>query len=109
MLFAKTTSTRNLHRNVNYFLGPLQQQEWEQDLSSESLESILALHSLVKEDPEKVLQQVPEYITRYPKVPMLYNFLSAAYCKTGDTRKRMETINLLPENEKKLQLPIQEE
>lgn len=62
--------------------------------------SILAFYHLVADNPKKILKKVPEYIAKYPDIPMLYNFLYAAYCKTGLWREAMklmkETLQLFP-------------
>ena len=80
--------------------GPLEESEAMKALPEDVKESILALYPLLEEDPEEVLQKTPEYISKYPDIPMLYNFLYGAYRKTGHPREAMklmkETVQLFP-------------
>lgn len=80
--------------------GPLEESEAMKALSEEVKESILALYPLLEENPEEALQKTPEYISKYPDIPMLYNFLYGAYRKAGHPREAMklmkETMQLFP-------------
>lgn len=80
--------------------GPLEESEAVKALPEEVKESLLALYPLLEKNPEEVLQKTPEYISKYPDIPMLYNFLYGAYLKTGHLREGMklmkETVQLFP-------------
>jgi tetratricopeptide (TPR) repeat protein len=41
-------------------------------------------HWLAQTDPRKVIAELPQWIKRYPDVPLLYNYLAAAYSQAGD-------------------------
>lgn len=79
---------------------PLEESEAMKALPEDVKESILALYFLLEENPEEVLQKTPEYISKYPDIPMLYNFLYGAYRKAGHPREAMkllkETVQLFP-------------
>jgi tetratricopeptide (TPR) repeat protein len=49
-------------------------------------------HGLITTDPRKVIAEVPQWIKRYPKIPLLYNYLSSAYSLAGHQREAEETI-----------------
>jgi tetratricopeptide (TPR) repeat protein len=80
--------------------GPLEESEAMKALPEDVKESILALYPLLEENPEEVLQKTPEYLSKYPGIPMLYNFLYGAYRKAGRPREAMklmkETVQLFP-------------
>jgi tetratricopeptide (TPR) repeat protein len=50
------------------------------------------LHTLVKRNPRKAIAELPGWIERYPNLPILYNYLSAAYAQTGARRQAEQTI-----------------
>jgi hypothetical protein len=72
---------------------PLEEPEPMKALPKEVKESILALYPLVEENPEKVLQEAPQYISQYPDIHMLYNFLHASYRNTGRPREAMKILH----------------
>lgn len=79
---------------------PLEESEPMKALPEDVKESILALYPLLEENPEEVLQKAPEYISKHPDIPMLYNFLYGAYRKTDRPREAIklmkETLQLFP-------------
>ncbi len=51
------------------------------------------LYDLVQEKPDQtVISDLEALIEKYPKVPVLYNYLSAAYSRSGDKEKYQEAI-----------------
>lgn len=81
--------------------GPLEDSETMKALPVDVKASILDLYPLLEANPEAVLQKAPEYISKYPDIPMLYNYLYAAYRKTGQPREAIklmkETVQLFPD------------
>jgi tetratricopeptide (TPR) repeat protein len=47
-------------------------------------EAFEALHYLAQSDPERAIAELPKWIEQYPDVPMLCNYLIAAYARTGE-------------------------
>jgi len=50
------------------------------------------LHALVQIDARKAIGELPQWIKRYPDIPMLYNYLSVAYAQTGAHREAEQMI-----------------
>ena len=51
------------------------------------------LYDLVQKKPDQtVILDLETLIRKYPKVPVLYNYLSAAYSRSGDKEKYQKTI-----------------
>jgi tetratricopeptide (TPR) repeat protein len=50
------------------------------------------LHTECREQPDKAIPELLEWIEKYPDIPMLYNCLSGAYDKTGQYEKSHKTI-----------------
>lgn len=79
---------------------PLEDTDVLQTIPVEDRQGILDLYHLTKSNPERVIYKAQEFISKYPDIPMLYNYLYGAYHNTGDTRKAVkllkETINLFP-------------
>ncbi|MCX6990071.1 MAG: DUF1186 domain-containing protein [Chlamydiae bacterium] len=80
--------------------SPLEESEEMKALPEEVKESMLALYHLLEEKPEEVIKKTPEYISKHPNIPTLYNFLYGAYGKSGHPREATkimkETVQLFP-------------
>lgn len=50
------------------------------------------LHDMLLHKPKKVIPLLLGYIKKYPNVPLLYNYLSAAYGRIGDLEKVESTV-----------------
>lgn len=50
------------------------------------------LHSEAQEQPHKAIPELLELIEKYPHMPMLYNYLSVAYSRSGQREKEEEAI-----------------
>lgn len=51
------------------------------------------LHDIVQKKPDqRAISDLEALIERYPKIPVLYNYLIAAYSRSGDQEKYQETI-----------------
>lgn len=81
--------------------GPLEHTESMKALPEDDRESILALYYLIEENPEKVAAFAPTFISKYPGIPMLYNFLYGAYRKLKRPREAFklmkETLQIFPD------------
>ncbi len=81
--------------------GPLEPSDSMKALPEDVRESILALYYLTEENPEEVVATAPMYISKYPDIPMLYNFLYGAYRKLKRPREAIklmkETLQIFPD------------
>jgi len=50
------------------------------------------LHDMLLHKPKKVIPLLLGYIKKYPNLPLLYNYLSAAYGRIGDLEKVESTV-----------------
>ena len=50
------------------------------------------LHGLVTTNPRQAIDELPQWIKRYPDIPLLYNYLSAAYSQAGAHREAEQAI-----------------
>jgi tetratricopeptide (TPR) repeat protein len=50
------------------------------------------LHFEAQLDPEKAIPELLEWIEDYPRIPMLYNYLSVAYAKSGQPDKARAVV-----------------
>lgn len=71
---------------------PLEYSDAMKALSEEERDSILDLYPLIEDNPEKVLQKAPAFIAKYPDIPMLHNYLCAAYRHLNRTREAMRVV-----------------
>ncbi len=55
-------------------------------------EQINGLHTISQAQPRTAIPQLLTLIEQYPDVPMLYNYLSIAYSRSGDNEKAEQTI-----------------
>lgn len=80
---------------------PLEHSDSMKALPEVERESILALYYLTEENPEEVVATAPIYISKYPDIPMLYNFLYGAYRKLKRPREAIklmkETLQIFPD------------
>ena len=72
--------------------SPLEDSEAMKAIPKEDKESILALYYLSEEDPEEAIKTTLMYISKYPDIPMLYNFLYSAYLHLGCLHEAMEIM-----------------
>ncbi|MBN1485178.1 MAG: hypothetical protein JXA37_10680 [Chloroflexia bacterium] len=54
-------------------------------------EAFEQLYHLAQRRPRQAIPELLEWIEKYPKIPMLYNYLSVAYSRTGQSEE-MEAI-----------------
>ncbi len=64
-----------------------------QKIPSEIRDRNEELHDMINRQPKKVIPQLIAYKEKYPNVPLLYNYLCAAYARIGDFEK-VESISL---------------
>ena len=55
-------------------------------------EAIGALYHLLNEDPEAALEKAKSYISTYPTLPVLYNYLYGAYRKLNRPLEAMKIL-----------------
>ncbi|MBF8263422.1 MAG: hypothetical protein HW387_1087 [Parachlamydiales bacterium] len=81
--------------------GPLEQSDAWKAIPETERESILDLHDLLSKNPEKVIEAAPVYISKYPDIPMLHNFLYGAYRHLKRPREAMavltQTLKVFPD------------
>jgi tetratricopeptide (TPR) repeat protein len=55
-------------------------------------DSIERLHESVQNRPREAIPELLEWIEKYPAIPLFYNYLSAAYSRSGQHEKAEEMI-----------------
>ena len=70
---------------------PIQDKRY-RELPRKAKNDIEQLHALVQSNPRQAIEELPEWIKRYPDLPMLYNYLSVAYSQTGAHHLAEQTI-----------------
>lgn len=55
-------------------------------------EAVERLYELAQTQPRQAIGELLQWIEKYPDVPMLYNYLSAAYSREGKREKAEQTI-----------------
>ena len=53
------------------------------------------LYKLIRTKPEQAISPLVELITKYPQVPVLYNYLKASYDATGQSEKSEDLLEQL--------------
>jgi len=66
-------------------------QEWYSRLSPELRAAVPALQAMVRDDPRAAVTELRAWIEREP-LPMLFNWLSAAYSALGDVQSIQEIV-----------------
>ncbi len=55
-------------------------------------DSIEPLHESVQNRPREAIQELLDWIEKYPNVPLFYNYLSVAYSRSGQDEKAEEIV-----------------
>lgn len=70
---------------------PIQNAYYKQ-LPDEVKDTVERLHDLAQRHPKQAIPELEALIQAYPRLPMLYNYLSVAYARIGGKQKAKEVI-----------------
>lgn len=75
--------------NYEITFGPIHDRKYMR-LPGHVIDAIDRLHYDSQRKPGEAIPELEEWIKKYPKVPMFYNYLSVAYSRVGDIEKAEE-------------------
>jgi len=87
------TKRKKAIQSVEYEITsePIQDRRYRR-LPGQVKDAIERLHPEAQRDPQRAIPELVDLIKKYPKVPMLYNYLSVAYSQAGQWEKAEEVI-----------------
>jgi len=71
--------------------APIQDRRYRR-LPNQVKDAIEALHFIAQDNPLKAIPELNELIKKYPDLPMLYNYLSVAYARAGQSEAAESVI-----------------
>jgi tetratricopeptide (TPR) repeat protein len=72
-------------------LEPIEGRQYKR-LPGQVKDAIKRLHNEVQRHPRQAIPELVDLVKQYPKIPMLYNYLSVAYSQAGQRGKAEEII-----------------